>query len=69
MLGLALTLPMILLSGPVAGYLISSLLIHKFGMPSFLGPLSMGLGLVGSGWQSYQLIQKLNLNQNRQKEN
>ena len=60
MLGLALTLPMILLSGPLAGYLISLLLIQKLRWPSFWMPLLMGLGFVGSGFQSYQLIQKLN---------
>jgi hypothetical protein len=60
MLGLTLTLPMILLSGPLAGYLIGSLLINKFNSPKFLLPLLMVLGLVASGVQSYRLIKKLN---------
>ena len=59
MLGLALTLPMILLSGPLAGYLIGSVLVKKAGLPLWVSPASMVLGLLGSGWQSYQLIQKL----------
>ena len=59
MLGVALTLPMILVSGPLAGYLIGQALI-KAGIPAFVSPLLMGLGLAGSGWQSYQLIKQLN---------
>lgn len=62
MLGLALTLPMILLSGPLAGYFISYLLIHKFGCPGYLTPLFMGLGFLASGLQSYNLIKRLNAN-------
>lgn len=61
MLGLALTLPMILLSGPLAGYLIGELLlVKKLGLPTLVSPLLMGLGLVGSAWQSYLLILKIN---------
>jgi hypothetical protein len=60
MLGIALTLPMILASGPIAGYFIGYLLIHQFHLPEFSLPLAMVLGLLGSGWQSYKLIQKLN---------
>ena len=62
-LGLALTLPMILLSGPLAGYLIGLLLMRHLNMPEFSAPLLMGLGLLGSGWQAYQLIQKINRQQ------
>lgn len=65
MLGLALTLPMILLSGPLAGYLISHLLVTRFTLPEALTPIFMGLGLVGSGMQAYQLIQKLNQNRTK----
>ena len=67
MLGLALTLPMILLSGPVAGYLISWLLIHYLGMPSGITPLLMGAGLVGSAIQAFHLIQKLKQQSNSKK--
>jgi hypothetical protein len=62
MLGLTLTLPMILLSGPVAGYLIGYLLVNKIGWPNFLLPLLMVFGLIASGMQSYRLIKKLNAN-------
>jgi hypothetical protein len=60
MLGLALTLPMILLSGPIAGYFLGILLIRQFQLPAPLMPVCMILGLLGSGWQSAQLIRKLN---------
>jgi hypothetical protein len=63
MLGLALTLPMILVSGPIAGYCIGVWLIQQFHGPSFLVPLLMGLGLLGSGLQSYRLIRRLAQNQ------
>jgi len=59
-MGLALTLPMILLSGPLSGYLISYWLIRSFGFPAYLTPVLMGLGLFGSGIQCYGLIRKLN---------
>jgi len=59
MLGLAITLPMILLCGPLAGYLISSALIKQFGWPGFLVPVATVLGLLGSALQSYRLIKKL----------
>lgn len=55
-----MTLPMILLCGPLAGYLIGQLLEKQFGMPEMTTPMLMALGLVGSGMQAFQLIQKLN---------
>ena len=60
MLGLTLTLPMILLSGPLAGYLMGYVLINKLGLPKFLMPALMVLGLIASGVQAYRLIKKLN---------
>lgn len=60
MLGLALTLPMILLSGPLAGYLISILFVKKLGLPGYWTPALMALGFLGSGLQSYRLIKRLN---------
>ncbi len=60
MLGLALTLPMILLSGPLAGFLIGHyLLVQQLKMPAMWIPILLVVGLVGSGLQAVQLIQKL----------
>lgn len=67
MLGLALTLPMILLSGPLAGFLIGQLLVNRFEVSAAAVPILMTLGLVGSGLQAFRLIRKLN--QNSRKEN
>jgi len=69
MLGLALTLPMILISGPIAGYFVSWLLIHYLQMPSETTPVLMGLGLIGSGLQAFYLIQKLKQQTNSKKNN
>jgi len=59
MLGLAITLPMILLSGPLAGYLIGLVFTEKLGWPDFLIPLCAVSGLVVSGVQSFRIIKKL----------
>ena len=66
MLGLAITLPMILLSGPLAGYLIAQLLVKQFKLNLALIPGLMALGLAGSGVQAFQLIRKLNQNSNKE---
>ena len=60
MLGLALTLPMVLLAGPAAGFAIGYWLIHQFHAPGFVTPLAMGLGLFGSAMQAYRLIRRIN---------
>ena len=62
MLGLALTLPMILLAGPAAGFAIGYWLIHQFHAPGFVIPVGMGFGLVGSGMQTYRLIRRISSN-------
>jgi len=62
MLGLALTLPMILICGPLAGYFISILVVNHFGGPAFLTPMLMALGLMASGMQAWRLIRRLNQN-------
>lgn len=69
MLGLAITLPMILMAGPVAGYFVSWVLIHQLGAPEILTPILMAMGLVGSGLQAYRLIQRLNQQQQRKHRN
>ena len=67
MLGLAMTLPMILLGGPLAGFLIGQLLVKKLKVDSAVTPILMAAGLAGSGLQAFRLIQRLN--QNSKKEN
>ncbi len=59
MLGLALTLPVILLSGPLAGFLIALVVTKQFGLPDYWVPVLCMTGLAGSGIQVYQIIRKL----------
>lgn len=59
MAGLALTLPMILLSGPVAGYFLSIAWLRHNKGPGYITPLFMMIGFAVSGLQSYRLINKL----------
>ena len=60
MLGAAITLPMILVSGPIAGYVLSRyLLIRFFNAPNALVPIFILLGFLASGVQAWQLIQKI----------
>lgn len=63
MLGLALTLPMILLSGPLAGFLIGQwVFVDQLKMPVITTSILMMLGLIGSGIQAFRLIKKLKEN-------
>lgn len=65
MMGLAITLPMILLSGPLAGYLIGEWgLVRHLGFPKQTTLILMVLGLVGSGFQSFRIINQLKQNLN-----
>jgi len=59
MLGLALTLPMVLLSGPLAGYLISQWLIGKWGWTSNTTLILVLLGLLGSAVQTVRILRLL----------
>jgi uncharacterized BrkB/YihY/UPF0761 family membrane protein len=59
MLGLALTLPMVLLSGPFAGYLLSQWLIGKWGWPPGTTLALVLLGLVGSAIQTVRILRLL----------
>ena len=59
MLGLALTLPMVLLSGPLAGYLISRWLIVKWGWAPGVTTLLVLLGLAGSAIQTVRILRLL----------
>ena len=59
MLGLALTLPMVLLSGPLTGYLISQWLIQKWGWAPATTLALMLLGLAGSAIQTVRILRLL----------
>ena len=59
MLGLALTLPMVLLSGPFAGYLISRWLIGKWGWAPGTTLALVLLGLAGSALQTVRILRLL----------
>ena len=59
MLGAAMLLPLILLSGPLAGYVLGRLAITKLGVPNAALPVLVGLGIVASGIQSFRLIKQI----------
>ena len=59
MLGLALNLPMVLLSGPFAGFLISQWLIRKWGWAPGTTLALVLLGLVGSVIQTVRILRLL----------
>ncbi|HNX67917.1 MAG TPA: hypothetical protein PLL75_00555 [Candidatus Omnitrophota bacterium] len=59
MLGLALTLPMVLLSGPLAGYLISRWLIQQWHFDTGLTLILTLLGLAGSTLQTVRILKQL----------
>jgi hypothetical protein len=59
MLGLALTLPMVLLSGPLAGYLISQWLIVKWCWAPGTTLALVLLGLAGSVIQTVRVLRLL----------
>jgi len=59
MLGLALTLPMVLLSGPFVGYLIGQWLTAKQSWPSGTILVLMLLGLAGSIIQTVRILRVL----------
>lgn len=59
MLGLALTLPMALLSGPFAGYLISQWLIQKWHWAPGITLALVLLGLAGSAIQTIRILKLL----------
>lgn len=68
MLGAAITLPMILASGPIAGFVLSRyLLIRFFNAPPVTVPVFIVLGFLASGLQAWQLIQKIKEQDSKQK--
>ena len=59
MLGLALTLPMVLLSGPLAGYVISQWLIRRWNWTPGTTLAFVLLGLAGSVLQTVRILRLL----------
>jgi uncharacterized membrane protein YqjE len=59
MLGLALTLPMVLLSGPFAGYLISQWLIRRWNWVPDTTLVLVLIGLAGSAIQTVRILRLL----------
>jgi hypothetical protein len=59
MLGLALTLPMVLLSGPLAGYLVSRWLILKWGWAPVTTFVLVLVGFFGSAIQTVRILRLL----------
>lgn len=59
MLGLALSLPMVLLSGPFAGYLISLWLIKAWHWAPATTLVAVLLGLAGSAIQTVKILRLL----------
>ena len=60
MLGAVMTLPMILASGPIAGYVISRYILVKYlGASETFVPVLVGLGFFASSLQAYRLIQRI----------
>lgn len=60
MLGVAVTLPMVLLSGPLAGFLISQWLIQTWHLSTHLTLILVLAGLAGSVVQTIRLLKQLN---------
>jgi hypothetical protein len=65
MLGLALTLPMALLSGPFAGYLLSQWLIKQWGWAPGTTLALVLLGLAGSVIQTVRILKLLYKSSNK----
>ena len=59
MLGLALTLPMVLLSGPLAGYLISQWLIRQWHLTQNVTLILVLVGFAGSAIQTVRILKQL----------
>jgi hypothetical protein len=59
-LGAVLTVPMILASGPIAGYVISRyVLVRFFALPGITIPILIALGFLASGLQGFEIIKKI----------
>lgn len=58
-LALALTIPMILLSGPVVGYLLGTLWVKHFDGGPYTLPGAVFLGFALSAFQCFRLIRRV----------
>lgn len=60
MMGAAMMLPLILVSGPVAGYVLGRYVgMRYFGLPKAALPIFVGLGFVASAVQIVRLIKQI----------
>lgn len=60
MLGAAMTVPMILACGPVAGFLLGKyILVNQIGLPIYWIILSVMMGFAASGMQVYRIIKRM----------
>ena len=56
-LGITLTIPVILATGPLAGYFVGSWLDRRWGTAPWALGAAVALGLIGSGVQVYRMLQ------------
>ena len=56
-LGVALTIPVVLATGPLAGYLVGSWLDRRWGTAPWALGAAVTLGFIGSGVQVYRMLQ------------
>lgn len=59
MLGLAVTVPTVLISGPLAGFLAGQWLIQKWNFPSESSIILVLLGLFASAVQTVRILKRL----------
>lgn len=68
MLGVVMTVPLILFSGPVAGYLLGRFVLVKgLGLSVKIIPWAVALGFIAAGIKVYDLIQQIRRNDPNQK--
>jgi hypothetical protein len=60
MLGVVMTIPLILFSGPVAGFLLGHFVLVKgLGLSETIIPWAVGLGFIAAGIKVVNLIQRI----------
>lgn len=63
--GIMTTIPMILVSGPIVGYLVGLWIDQKFGVDPYGKIVLMVLGFMASARETYRMIQDVIKRQNR----